>query len=293
MMFTGTYPALVTPLREGKVDLTALRGLIAHVLDGGVDGLLACGTTGEAPTLRIAEWESVVSTCVAESRGKPVIAGTGTNDTLAVIEKTRRAAELGAAAALVVSPYYNKPSPAGLIAHFTRVADEGGLPIILYNVPSRTGSNMSPEVVEFLSNHPQIVGIKDAAGSVDQFGELLRRCGSNFSIFSGDDSLALPLYALGGHGAITTVGNVAPGPMARLYHSFCEGQVEEARKLHFQLVPLFQALFCEVNPCPVKFALHKMGFVRNELRLPLAPITPASEELVLEALVAAKIALES
>ncbi len=292
-MLTGTFPALVTPFNEGMLDLTALRGLIGHVLDGGVDGLLACGTTGEAPTLTVAEWESVVSTSVAKSRGKPVIAGTGTNDTLEVIEKTRRAAELGAAAALVVSPYYNKPSPAGLVAHFTKVADEGGLPVILYNVPSRTGSNMSLEVVEFLANHPQIIGIKDAAGSVDQFGELLRRCGSSFSVFTGDDSLALPLYALGGHGAITTVGNVAPGPMARLYHAFCEGRVEEARELHFQLVPLFQALFCEVNPCPAKFALHKMGFVRNELRLPLAPITPSSEELVLEALVAARITAEN
>jgi 4-hydroxy-tetrahydrodipicolinate synthase len=292
-MLTGTFPALVAPFRHGALDLADLRRLIGHVLDGGVDGLLACGTTGEAPTLTMAEWESVVSTCVTESRGKPVIAGTGSNDTLAVVEKTQRARELGATAALVVSPYYNKPSPAGLIAHYTRVADEGGLPIILYNVPSRTGSNMSPEVVEFLSNHPQIVGIKDAAGSVDQFGELLRRCGPAFSVFSGDDSLALPLYALGGHGAITTVGNVAPGPMARLYHGYFEGQVEEARKIHFQLLPLFKALFCEVNPCPVKFALHRMGFVRNELRLPLAPITSASEELVLEALAAAQISAES
>jgi len=292
-MLTGTFPALVTPFTDESMDLAALRGLIAHVLDGGVDGLLACGTTGEAPTLSMAEWEAVVATCVEDSRGKPVIAGTGTNDTFEVVEKTQRAAELGAAAALVVSPYYNKPSPAGLIAHFTRVADDGGLPVLLYNVPSRTGSNMAPDVVEFLSSHPRIVGIKDAAGSVDQFGELLRRCGPDFSIFSGDDSLALPLYALGGHGAISTVANVAPGPMARLYHAFLDGQIEEARALHFRLVPLFQALFCEVNPCPAKYALARLGFVRNELRLPLAPITSESEALVAEALAAAGISTES
>ncbi len=292
-MLEGTFPALVTPFNGGVVDLAALRALINHVLDGGVEGVVACGTTGEAPTLTQAEWELVVTTCVAESRGLPVIAGTGSNDTEAVVKKTQRARELGARAALVVSPYYNKPSPAGLVAHFTKVADDGGLPIVLYNVPGRTGSNMSPEVVESLSHHPSIVGIKDAAGSMDQFGELLRRCGSTFSVFSGEDSLSLALYALGGHGCITTVGNVAPRPMARLYRAFQEGRVDEARTLHFKLLPLFQALFCEVNPGPAKYALHRLGFIRNELRLPLVPITPQSEERVSEALVAAGISAES
>lgn len=292
-MLTGTFPALVTPFANGEVDLSALRFLIASVLDAGVDGIVACGTTGEAPTLTSTEWESVVATCVEESRGKPVIAGTGSNDTAAVVKKTRRATELGATAALVVTPYYNKPSPAGLVAHFTAVADGGELPLILYNVPSRTGSNMAPDVVEFLSSHPRIVGIKDAAGSVDQFGDLLRRCGPTFSVFSGDDALCLPLYALGGNGAISTVANVAPGPMARLYHAFQDGHVEEARELHFRLLPLFQALFCEVNPCPVKFALSCLGYVRNELRLPLAPITTESEDAVRGALAAAGIPTES
>lgn len=292
-MLQGTFPALVTPFKDGTVDLPALRALIGHVLDNGVEGIVACGTTGEAPTLTTAEWELVVETCVAESRGRPVIAGTGSNDTGATVSKTRRARELGASAALVVSPYYNKPSPAGLVAHFTQVADGGGLPIVLYNVPGRTGSNVSPDVVEFLSRHPGIVGIKDAAGSMDQFGELLRRCGPSFSVLSGEDSLSLALYALGGHGCITTVGNVAPGPMSRLYQAFREGHVEEARTLHFKLLPLFKALFCEVNPGPVKYALHRLGFARNELRLPLVPVTPESEERVSEALAAAGISSES
>ncbi len=292
MHLEGTFPALVTPFAHGSLDLSALKRQVDFVLDGGVDGLVACGTTGEAPTLTAEEWDTVVATVVAGARGKPVIAGTGANNTLAVIARTQRARELGASAALVVSPYYNKPSPAGLIAHFSKVADEGGLPVVLYNVPGRTGSNMGVDVVEFLSRHPLIVGIKDAAGSVDQFGELIRRCGPDFAVLSGDDSLCLPLYALGGKGVITTTGNVAPDAMSRIYWAFAAGEIVEAQALHYRLLPLFQALFCEVNPCPVKFALHRMGRMHNELRLPLTPITAPSEDKVVAALALAGISTE-
>jgi 4-hydroxy-tetrahydrodipicolinate synthase len=293
MSFEGTFPALVTPFVDGRLDEPALRALIRHVLAGGVDGVVACGTTGEAPTLSRDEWARVVTVCVEGCGTRPVIAGTGTNDTRAVIEKTKLARELGAAGALVVSPYYNKPSPAGLVAHFEAVAGETGMPVILYNVPGRTGSNMSPDTVARLSQVPNIVGIKDAAGSVDQFSELLRRCEPGFKVLSGDDSLSLPLYALGGHGVISTVANVAPGPMARIYKAFCEGNIEEARQLHFRLLPLFRALFIETNPCPAKFACSLLGYGRNELRLPLVSITPASEAAVREAMAAAGILPEA
>ncbi len=292
MRLEGTFPALVTPFLDGALDLPALQRQVAFVLDNGVAGLVACGTTGEAPTLSAEEWDTVVATAVAGARGKPVIAGTGANNTPAVIARTQRARELGASAALVVSPYYNKPSPAGLIAHFTKVADEGGLPVVLYNVPGRTGSNMGVDVVASLSRHPQIIGIKDAAGSVDQFGELIHRCGPDFAVLSGDDSLSLPLYALGGKGVITTTGNVAPKAMSQIYKAFVAGDIAQARALHYRLSPLFQALFCEVNPGPVKYALHRMGRMRNELRLPLVPITASSEEKVDAALRLAGIATE-
>ena len=283
-MFTGTFAAIATPFAGGLVDEDALRRLAGHLISNGVDGLVACGTTGEAPTLSVEEWHLVVSVCREVANDRPVIAGTGTNDTRTVIARCRLAAELGADAALVVTPYYNKPTQRGLQAHYHAVADEGGLPIVLYNVPSRTGVNLLPETVATLSHHPRIVAIKDAAGSMDQFSDLLRMTEPGFAVLSGDDSLCLPLYALGGHGVISTTATAAPRVMSLLFSAVRDGNLERARQLHFQLVPLFKALFAETNPGPLKFALSQLGFGSNELRLPLVPVASATEELVRTAL---------
>jgi len=271
-MFEGTFPAIATPFRGGVVDLGALRNLAIHLVESGVDGIVACGTTGEAPTLTEEEWCQVVSVCVEVCGALPVIAGCGTNSTAATVSRTSLAGELGAQGALVVSPYYNKPSQSGLIRHFEIVAGETGVPIVLYNVPSRTGGNMAPETVAALSRVKNIVGIKDAAGSTDQFADILRLAEPGFKVLSGDDSLSLPLYALGGHGVISTTATAAPVEMAGMFKAWCGGDVEEARRLHYLLVPLFKALFAEVNPCPLKHALSLLGWCEDELRLPLVPV---------------------
>ncbi len=283
-MWTGTFPALSTPFSRGKVDEEALRRLVRHVLDRGVEGVVACGTTGEAPTLTLEEWSQVVKVCVEESRHLPVIAGTGTNNTQSTVSRTRLARELGARAALVVAPYYNKPTQRGLIAHFTAVAADGGLPVILYNIPGRTGVNMTPETIGALSRVPGIVGVKEAAGSMDQVGAILECAADGFAVLSGDDSLCLPMYALGGHGVISTTATAAPELMGGMYRAFRDGRVEEARKLHYRLLPLFRALFAETNPAPLKYALSKMGFGANDLRLPLVPVTEATERMIDKAL---------
>jgi 4-hydroxy-tetrahydrodipicolinate synthase len=286
-MFEGTFPAVATPFCGGRVDLPALRRLAAHLVGSGVDGLVACGTTGEAPTLTQDEWTAVVTVCVEVCGELPVIAGCGTNSTSATVLRTRLAGEVGATGALVVSPYYNKPSQRGLLRHFETVAGETGMPIVLYNVPSRTGGNMLPETVATLSRVDNIVGIKDAAGSTDQFADILRLAAPGFKVLSGDDSLSLPLYALGGHGVISTTAVAAPAQMAGIYNAWRAGKVQEARRLHYLLVPLFKTLFAEVNPCPLKYALSLLGFAENELRLPLVPVAPETEGSIRAALVAA------
>jgi 4-hydroxy-tetrahydrodipicolinate synthase len=283
-MWTGTFPALATPFSGGTVDEPALRRLVRHVVDRGVEGVVACGTTGEAPTLTADEWALVVRVSVEESRGRPVIAGSGTNNTRASIERTRRARELGAAAALVVAPYYNKPTQRGLVAHFTAISAEGGLPVILYNIPGRTGVNMLPETICALSRVPGIVGVKEAAGSMDQVGAILAGAAAGFAVLSGDDSLCLPMYALGAHGVISTTATAAPELMGGMYRDFRDGKVAEARAAHYRLLPLFRALFAETNPAPLKYALSKMGLGANELRLPLVPVTEATERMLDQAL---------
>lgn len=283
-MWTGTFPALATPFLGGRVDEDALRRLIRHLAGAGVDGVVACGTTGEAPTLLLDEWAQVVRVSVEECGRLPVIAGTGTNNTKATVERTQRARELGAAAALVVAPYYNKPTQRGLVAHFSAIAAEGGLPVILYNIPGRTGVNMTPETICALSRVPGIVGVKEAAGSMDQVGAILEGAAEGFVVLSGDDSLCLPMYALGGHGVISTTATVAPELMGRMYRAFRDGRPADAREAHFRLLPLFRALFAETNPAPLKYALFRMGFGANELRLPLVPVTEATERMLDKAL---------
>lgn len=282
-MFQGTYVALVTPFDNNRLDLDALERHIAFLLDNGVDGLVACGTTGESPTLAQEEWEAVVSTAVKVSRGRPVLAGTGSNSTEATVVRTRRAMELGASGALVVVPYYNKPTQEGLYQHFVKVADVG-LPVILYNIPGRSSRNMEVSTTVRLAAHGNIAGIKEASGSLDAAGALVVGCGDGFSVLSGEDSLSLPMYALGGKGVIATTGNVAPELMSSLYRLWCRGDSAEALKSHQRLMPLFSSMFVETNPAPVKYALSLMGFVKNELRLPLVPLSEASEKIVSKSL---------
>jgi 4-hydroxy-tetrahydrodipicolinate synthase len=279
-MFEGTYPAIATPFSDGDVDESSLRHLVRHLVEQGVDGIVACGTTGESPTLTLNEWRRVVGICVEESGGKPVIVGTGSNSTRDTVARTSEASQLGAAAALVVVPYYNKPTQEGMKQHFMAVATEGRLPVILYNVPSRTGVNMAPETAIELSSHSGIVGIKEASGSLDQASAIMAGVPDGFSVLSGDDSLCMPMYALGGHGTISTTANVVPGHMCRMYLSVQQGQLGTAQTLHHQLFPLFGALFAESNPIPLKYALCRLGLIRNELRLPLLPAGNETEELV-------------
>ncbi len=273
MLFRGTYPALPTPFRDGALDLEALRGIIAHVKTGRVDGLLACGTTGEAPTLSAAEWTAVVETTVTAADGLPVLVGTGTNNTAGTVERTRMAAQAGATGALVVVPYYNKPTQAGMLKHFELVASATTLPLVLYNIPGRTGVNMNAATAITLSRIPNITGIKEASGNLDQASEIVAATDRDtFSVLSGDDSLTLPLLAVGGQGVISTTANVAPALMVALTAAWNAGSADKARTIHLRLLPLFRQLFIETNPAPLKAALAFMGLCTDEVRPPLAAL---------------------
>ncbi len=275
--FRGSMVALVTPFKNGAVDEPALRALARWQLEQGTDGLVPCGTTGEGATLTAEEHARVVRVCVEEARGKaPVIAGCGTNATASTIENVRRAREAGADAALVVTPYYNKPTPEGLFRHFEAVAKNGGLPLVLYNVPSRTSVDMLPETVARCAKVPGIVGVKEASGSVVRVAEILSLgVPVDFSILAGDDMFTLPTLASGGQGVISVVANIAPADLATLCDAFFAGDLRKAQQLQIKLAPLVKAMFLETNPLPVKHALHKMGRIGPELRLPLVPISEA------------------
>jgi 4-hydroxy-tetrahydrodipicolinate synthase len=271
----GSFVALVTPFRDGKVDEAALRSLVRWQLDKGTDGLVPCGTTGEGATLLADEAVRVVRACVEEARGRvPVVAGCGTNSTAATIDNVLRAKEAGADAALVVTPYYNKPTQEGLFRHFEAVGARGGLPVILYNVPSRTSVDLLPETIGRLSRVPGIVGVKEASGNVVRVAEIQERCeGRPFAILAGDDMFTLPTLATGGHGVISVVANIAPGDLATLCDDFFAGRLQPAQKAQVRFAPLVRAMFCETNPLPVKHALFRMGRIGPELRLPLVPIS--------------------
>src|SRR3954471_17635278 len=277
--------ALVTPMKNGAVDEPALRALVRWQIDEGIDGLVPCGTTGEGATLTAEETLKVVRVCVEEANGRvPVIAGCGSNSTAKTIENVRLAKEAGADHALVVTPYYNKPTQEGLFRHFEAVAQQGGLPLVLYNVPSRTSVDLlpdttrpwpttvylPPDTIGRLSKVPGIAGVKEASGSIVRVAEIQEKCqGRPMAILAGDDMFALPTLALGGHGVISVVGNVAPRDLARLCDDFFAGNLEAARKVQVRFAPLVRALFCETNPQPVKHALSKMGRISPEIRLPL------------------------
>jgi 4-hydroxy-tetrahydrodipicolinate synthase len=271
----GSFVALVTPFRDGKVDEPALRSLLRWHLENGTDGLVPCGTTGEGATLAPDEAVRVVRVCVEEARGRvPVVAGCGTNSTATTIENVLRAKEAGADAALVVTPYYNKPTQEGLFRHFETVASRGGLPVLVYNVPSRTSVDILPETLGRLSRVAGIAGVKEASGNVVRVAEIQERCeGRPFAILAGDDMFTVATLAMGGAGVISVVGNVAPRDLAALCDDFFAGRLDAARKAQVRFAPLVRALFCETNPMPVKHALFRMGKLAPELRLPLVPIS--------------------
>jgi 4-hydroxy-tetrahydrodipicolinate synthase len=272
----GSIVALVTPFRGGAVDEAALRALARWQLEQGTDGLVPCGTTGEGATLTPDEADRVVRICVEEARahgkGAPVIAGVGSNSTARTIENARRAKEQGADAALVVTPYYNKPTQEGLFRHFEEVAQKGRLPVVLYNVPSRTGVDLTAETVGRLAKVPGILGVKEASGSIVRVAEIRERA-PDLAILAGDDMFTLATLAMGGQGVISVVANVAPRDLASLYDSFAGGDLPSAQAAMQRFTPLVRAMFVETNPLPVKYALSRLGRIENELRLPLVPLS--------------------
>ncbi|HXH86848.1 MAG TPA: 4-hydroxy-tetrahydrodipicolinate synthase [Nitrospira sp.] len=269
-MFTGSLVAIVTPFRKGKVDERAFGDLIEWQIVNGTNGIVPCGTTGESATLTHDEHHRVVKLAVeVANRRVPVIAGTGSNSTDEAISLTRHAKGAGADGALLITPYYNKPTQEGLYRHYKAVAESVEIPQILYNIPGRTGVNMLPATVARLCGMKNIVGVKEGSGSVQQASEIAQCCGDRMTVLSGDDALTLPMMAVGGKGVITVTANVMPKEMAQLVSSFLAGRIEEARQIHFKLSPLFTALFLETNPIPVKEALGMMGKIDPELRLPL------------------------
>jgi len=272
----GCGTALVTPFRQdGSIDQDALRRLVQFQLREGIDFLVPCGTTGETPTLEHGEYLGVIRLVLEETAGKaPVIAGVGGNSTKKVIELAQEVERLGVQGILSVAPYYNKPTQEGLYQHFNAIAESTHLPVILYNVPGRTSSNIEPGTVARLSKVPNIVGIKEASGSITQQMEVMNEVDPGFRVLSGDDAFTLPLMALGGVGVISVASNEIPGPMTRLAHLLLDGRYDEARKLNAELLPLMQANFIETSPIPVKAALAMMGMIEEVYRLPLVPMRP-------------------
>ena len=288
-LFSGVGVALVTPFEEaGSVDVVALRAHVEFQIEHGVGMLVPCGTTGESVTLSAKEQQTVIREVVGAARGRAtVLAGAGGSDTSDVIRRARSAHDAGADGILSVSPAYNKPSQRGLIAHYRALADAVACPVVIYNVPGRTASNVMPDTVLALAEVENIAGVKEASGNVDQVMTLLRQRPDGFSVLSGDDSLTLPLMAAGADGVISVVANQAPGLMSSMVAALLEGDLDRARELHFRLLPLMLANFVETNPVPVKLALELMGRMQARYRLPLVAAQPESESVVRNALIEA------
>jgi 4-hydroxy-tetrahydrodipicolinate synthase len=286
-MFKGSMPALITPLRDGGFDEDAYRSLIDWHVEQGTDGLVPCGTTGESPTLDHAEHKRVVEVCIEAAAGRvPVIAGTGSNSTSEAIDLTRHAKQVGADAALVVTPYYNKPTQEGLYQHFKAIHDAADIPILIYNVPPRSVVDMTVETMARLARLPNIVGVKDATQDLGRPIRTRLAIGPDFCQMSGEDGTALPFLAAGGHGCISVTANVAPALCAEMQRAWREGDVAKAAALNDRLMPLHVALFCETSPGPVKYAASLLGKCSPELRLPLVEISETSKEIVKKAMAA-------
>jgi 4-hydroxy-tetrahydrodipicolinate synthase len=280
-MFHGAIVATVTPFRNGNLDKNALKKLVAFQIDSGTDGIVPCGTTGESATLSFEEHERVIDIVLESADGRvPVIAGTGSNNTKEAVTLTRYAKKAGVSGALVITPYYNKPTQDGLFRHFRTVAESADIPIILYNVPGRTGVNMAAQTVARLAEIPNIVGVKEASGNLTQVCDIIRMTPKKFCVLSGDDALFFPMMALGAKGVISVTSNVAPRLMAELYDTYVIGEISRARDIHYHLWPLFHALFLETNPIPAKTALAMMKKIREEFRLPLSPMADANRKVL-------------
>ena len=280
-MFKGSLIPIVTPFKEGKIDEEGFRDLIEFHITNGTDAIVPCGTTGESATLTHEEHEQLIDLSIEAANHRiPVIAGTGSNSTAEAIKLTTYAKKTGADGALLITPYYNKPTQEGLYNHYKAIAEETDLPLILYNVPSRTGVNMLPETVARLSEMPTIVGIKEATGSLRQICDIIHLCGEKCSVFSGDDFTNYPILAVGGKGVISVTANIMPDKIAAMYDAFESGNFDKSREIHYQLLELHNSLFLETNPIPVKTALSLMGKISPEMRPPLSPMSPGNLEIL-------------
>jgi len=279
-MFRGAYTALVTPFKNGQIDYPAFEALIEDQISKGIDGLLPCGTTGESPTLTEKEHGEVIAFTVKTARKRvPVIAGTGSNSTAEAVHYTRHAKEVGADAALLVCPYYNKPSQRGLTAHFKAIADQVQIPQILYNIPGRSVINMNPETIAELSRHPNIVGVKEASGNLEQMIRVRNLCSPEFDLISGDDTLTLPILSIGGAGVISVISNILPRETSRAVHSYLEGKTEESREIFMRYFELAKTIMSsDANPVGIKTALALRGQMSEEFRLPLVPLESSAKE---------------
>ncbi len=277
--FQGSLVALVTPFCDGKVDEPRLRELVEFHIASGTDAIIPCGTTGESPTLSHGEHKRVVEIVIETARGRvPVVAGTGSNSTAEAIDLTSHAKKAGAAGALVVNPYYNKPTQEGLYRHFSAIAEAVDIPILVYNIQSRTAVNVETDTLARLAKIPNIVGVKEASGSLDQMTQVVLACGPDFSVLSGDDNLTLPLMAVGGRGVVSVVANIVPRDTAEMTHAALDGDWKRARDLFHRLFPLCRAMFIETNPIPVKEAMAMLGMLQPEFRLPLCRMADANRE---------------
>jgi 4-hydroxy-tetrahydrodipicolinate synthase len=289
-MFEGTYTALITPFRDGEVDYPALAKLIERQVEAGIDGVVPCGSTGESATLSHEEHERVIAFTVEKAKKRiRVIAGSGSNSTRETIKLTRFAKETGADGALLIAPYYNKPTQEGLYAHYAAVADAVELPQLVYNIPGRCAVNILPETIARLATHPNIVGVKEACGSLDQIAQVIEQCGPKFEVISGDDTLTLPILAIGGAGSIAVLSNLLPQQLVALVRAARANDFASARAAYYELAPLMRAMYCETNPIGIKAALALTGACSEELRLPLTKMTDANRERLRVALANARL----
>ena len=288
MEIKGTYTAMITPFKGGQVDFEGLTKNIHYQLDNGINGLLALGTTAETPTLNEDEKISIINLFVEEAGGKvPVVVGTGSNSTEHTIENTRKAKELGADVVLIVTPYYNKPTQNGIFLHFQAVCDQVDIPIIVYNIQGRTGKNIETSTLKRIAELPNIIGVKEASGSVDQMENVIHQIAmkkENFNVMSGDDGLTVPLLSIGGTGVISVLSNLVPDKVVQMVNAGLKGDFETAREIHYRLLPLVRAAFIESNPIPIKAAMEMCDMPAGGVRLPLCVIQPKHKELVKEVL---------
>ena len=276
-MFNGSIVAMVTPFKDGEVDYDKLGELVQYHIDNGTNAIIPCGTTGESPTLTHREHGEVIGKVIEAAAGRiPVIAGTGSNNTSEAVSMTRHAKETGADGSLIITPYYNKPTQQGLYNHYKAILEEVDIPIIIYNVPSRTGVSISAETVARLAEFDNIVAIKEATGDIDQASQILNLC--DITVLSGDDSLTLPIMSIGGKGVVSVLANILPREVSELTSSFLKGEIENAQRLHNSLFPVCKAMFIETNPISVKTAMKLLGRLNGEMRLPLSKMSDKHEE---------------